>query len=128
MLLECCDKNNDQQIDYVEFANFLNWKDKMPSGFQSKKSDNDANQNKTEEEKYEERILKESGMTLKDSSNVTMLSKQIDNAHGDYTTSSSVVNGNVLNDFTKGWFSISLFYIISFYPLVFRLYIVEYLL
>ena len=35
-LLECmldyCDIDGDGQIDYQEFANFLNWKDKMPSG------------------------------------------------------------------------------------------------
>lgn len=27
-----CDANCDGYIDYVEFANFLNWKDIMPTG------------------------------------------------------------------------------------------------
>jgi len=27
-----CDVDGDGQINYDEFANFLNWKDKMPSG------------------------------------------------------------------------------------------------
>uniref|UniRef100_A0A069DUR3 EF-hand domain-containing protein n=1 Tax=Clytia hemisphaerica TaxID=252671 RepID=A0A069DUR3_9CNID len=31
-LLALCDTNTDQQIDYMEFVNFLNWKDQMPTG------------------------------------------------------------------------------------------------
>lgn len=30
--LAYCDVDGDGQINYDEFANFLNWKDKMPSG------------------------------------------------------------------------------------------------
>ena len=30
--MDFCDINKDGQIDYEEFANFLNWKDKLPSG------------------------------------------------------------------------------------------------
>ncbi|KAG5271654.1 hypothetical protein AALO_G00182490 [Alosa alosa] len=29
-LMECCDKDKDGYISFLEFANFLNWKDKMP--------------------------------------------------------------------------------------------------
>ncbi|XP_076135699.1 EF-hand domain-containing family member B [Alosa pseudoharengus] len=29
-LMECCDKDKDGYISFSEFANFLNWKDKMP--------------------------------------------------------------------------------------------------
>ena len=29
-LLKYCDIDKDGQINYVEFSNFLNWKDKMP--------------------------------------------------------------------------------------------------
>lgn len=29
-LFEYCDVDNDGLINYLEFANFLNWKDKMP--------------------------------------------------------------------------------------------------
>ena len=32
-LMDYCDKDRDGQINYIEFANFLNWKDKIPSGF-----------------------------------------------------------------------------------------------
>ncbi len=31
-LLDYCDVDRDGQIDYMEFANFLNWREKMPSG------------------------------------------------------------------------------------------------
>ena len=31
-MLAYCDVDGDGQINYDEFANFLNWKDKMPSG------------------------------------------------------------------------------------------------
>lgn len=33
--MDYCDANRDGYIDYVEFANFLNWKDIMPTGLPS---------------------------------------------------------------------------------------------
>lgn len=29
-LMDCCDTDKDGLINFLEFANFLNWKDKMP--------------------------------------------------------------------------------------------------
>ncbi len=31
-VMDYCDQDKDGQINYQEFANFLNWKDKLPSG------------------------------------------------------------------------------------------------
>jgi len=69
-LLELCDPNADKQIDYVEFVNFLNWKDQMATGF-----GNDP--------EYEDRILaaaKHSGVNLDDKGDITadVLKNQID--------------------------------------------------
>jgi len=36
-LFDYCDKDQDSLIDYVEFSNFLNWKDSMHSGFPKRK-------------------------------------------------------------------------------------------
>jgi len=100
MLLECCDINNDKQIDYVEFANFLNWKDKMLSGFRNNKVE--SGKEKSESDRYEEKIINKaqrSGM-LVDSSEPVVLQKQIDQSPTDYVTSSSQINGNIKNNFT----------------------------
>ena len=32
MLMDNCNTSADGQIDYLSFANFLNWKDKIPTG------------------------------------------------------------------------------------------------
>jgi len=37
-LFDYCDVNKDGWIDYVEFANFLNWKNPMNSGFPKRTS------------------------------------------------------------------------------------------
>lgn len=94
--------DGDKQIDYVEFANFLNWKDKMPSGFQKR-----FNNNTEEEDRYEAKILREakqSGMIPDEPSTegLAVLSKQVDKSASDYATSASLINGNVLNNYTKG--------------------------
>ena len=31
-LMDYCDSDKDGKINYLDFANFLNWKDKMPTG------------------------------------------------------------------------------------------------
>ena len=78
-LLEVCDRNGDKQIDYVEFANFLNWKDKMASGFKGLSGS-------SVDEDYDQRILdKAHGL---DSDH---LNKQVDSAQVDYTTSASEI-------------------------------------
>ena len=35
-LMDYCDQDRDGQINYTEFANFLNWKDKLPSDITSR--------------------------------------------------------------------------------------------
>lgn len=69
-LLELCDPNADKQIDYVEFVNFLNWKDQMPTGF-------------GKDPEYEDRILaaaKHSGVDLDNNGDIKadVLKNQID--------------------------------------------------
>ncbi|XP_070570083.1 EF-hand domain-containing family member B-like [Ptychodera flava] len=66
LLLYACDSNKDGYIDYAEFANFLNWKDKMNQGVESK-LDGD----------------------------VDVLQKQIDRAIGEHRTSASMINATV---------------------------------
>ena len=104
LLLECCDKDSDENIDYVEFANFLNWKDKMPSGLQGKNGEQCENQ--SEDQKYEKKIIaavKKGLVDSEGSAKVEVLRKQIDNSPCDYTTSYSLLNGVVRKNFIKGW-------------------------
>jgi len=107
-LLASCDKDKDAQINYVEFANFLNWKDKMPTGLSTDQNNNNNPDRKNENiDSYEQKIIEEameSGVDLSKTglSQLNRLGKQIDTAHGgEYTTSASMINGNVLSDFTK---------------------------
>jgi len=107
LLLECCDKNNDKNIDYVEFSNFLNWKDKMPSGLHKINNNDKSESNLSENEKYEKKIIANVKTGLVDSedtsntTNVDVLRKQIDNSPSDYTTSYSLLNGVVKKNFIK---------------------------
>jgi len=105
MLLECCDVNNDQKIDYVEFSNFLNWKDKMPSGFQKEEEiQQKENQTSTSESSlYEDKIIAaaKNSQLLVDAAGSGTLSKQIDKSRSDYKTSASMINGDARTNFTK---------------------------
>jgi len=69
MLLAYCDVNQDGRIDYVEFSNFLNWKDKMPSGLDIKVDD--------------------------EGEEIKTLQKQVDASNDTYQTSSSIINAVV---------------------------------
>lgn len=68
----------------------------MPTGLSIKENEN---------EDYEKKLIeeaKDSGISVNEKGNVepTLLRKQVDHSQIDYTTS-SVINGNVLNNFTK---------------------------
>ncbi|KXJ08719.1 EF-hand domain-containing family member B [Exaiptasia diaphana] len=82
-LLATCDADKDGQINYTEFANFLNWKDQMPSG---KKSEDNA----TTEEKDKTELNQS-------------LSQQIDKAVGGWKKSSSQIRATVGGIQTNNW-------------------------
>lgn len=88
-LMDCCDTDKDGQINYLDFANFLNWKDKMPSGL-----------DKPGEIKAEDtELVKPDDMVAKTpqsaESTPRRLQKQIDTAIGDHRTSASMINAVV---------------------------------
>lgn len=91
-LFSYCDVDGDGQINYEEFANFLNWKDKMPSG---------EMQSTLKEETSEEEV-KEEGQTSGEKS-PERLQKQIDKAVGGWKTSSSQFNAVAGKIRTSGW-------------------------
>ena len=77
-LLQYCDEKDEGAIDYNEFANFLNWKDKM---------------------------VQNPGPADSSSSEVNTpgrLNKQIDEAVGQHRTSASMINAVVGGVSTKG--------------------------
>lgn len=82
-LFDYCDVDHDGLIDYVEFSNFLNWKDKLPSGIRVKddtsKVDMDTQQQQPEE-----------------------LHKQIDVAVVDFKKSSEMISATVGGVTTTG--------------------------
>ncbi len=80
-LIDYCDINGDGAIDYSEFANFLNWKDKM-----AQQGGGPAN-------------LEPDAVTSAKSENIQ---KQIDNAIGKHRTSASMINATVGGVSTKG--------------------------
>ena len=74
-----------------------------------------------ENEDYEKKLIeeaKDSGISVNEKGNVepTLLRKQVDHAQIDYTTSSSVINGNVLNNFTKSENMIFFFFSVRCHP------------
>ncbi|ELU02812.1 hypothetical protein CAPTEDRAFT_212959 [Capitella teleta] len=75
LLVDYCDEDKDGKISYVEFSNFLNWKDKMPTGLPKKKA-----------ESASPRLENNSEETL------PCLQKQIDANLGGHKTSASMIN------------------------------------
>ncbi|XP_071791853.1 EF-hand domain-containing family member B-like [Asterias amurensis] len=76
-LILYCDNNKDGYIDYAEFANFLNWKDKMQQGVEAPEA-----MEQSEED-------------------VGTLKKQIDQSIGEHRTSASMINAVVGGVSTK---------------------------
>ncbi|KAK4828366.1 hypothetical protein QYF61_026088 [Mycteria americana] len=103
-LFDCCDLDKDGLIDYVEFANFLNWKDKMAvKEFEEKiitkgkKLDAPVlpEDTKTNDEplvKQEDLALKELGSSEK---TPKMLTRSTDHVFANYQTTSSQYNAVV---------------------------------
>ena len=83
-LFDYCDVDNDGQIDYVEFSNFLNWKDKLPAASRIKGEENENADLEDKSEKPKE------------------LHKQIDNAVVDFKTSSQMISATVGGVATTG--------------------------
>lgn len=116
MLLECVDSDSNKSIDYVEFVNFLNWKDKMPTGFQKNKQKNgipEATVESSKQEDYDEKILQEvktSSTSLNEEGQLEAgaLKNQIDSSLGKEATSSSVYKSNLLNELIKGSFKFNI--------------------
>ncbi|XP_052815590.1 EF-hand domain-containing family member B-like [Mya arenaria] len=92
-LMDYCDLDRDGKINYLEFANFLNWKDKMPTGLDQQTSP------KTPEVPVEKPIIKDEDLVVRtpQSAETTprRLQKQIDHAIGDHRTSASMINAVV---------------------------------
>ena len=76
-MFDYCDVDDDGQINYSEFSNFLNWKDKLPAA------------NRTQVESGE----------VKDAE---LLHKHIDKSVVDFKTSSQVINATLGSVATKG--------------------------
>ena len=89
-LIDYCDTDGDGAIDHVEFANFLNWKDKMTSQGSGPVA--------TNKEQPAEEPVKSAG-----SENIK---KQIDAAIGEHRTSASMINAVVGGISTRGWCNI----------------------
>lgn len=86
-LIDYCDTDGDGAIDHVEFANFLNWKDKMTSQGSGPVA--------TNQEQPSEEPVKSAG-----SENIK---KQIDAAIGEHRTSASMINAVVGGISTRGY-------------------------
>jgi len=91
-MLAYCDVDGDGQINYEEFSNFLNWKDKMQLGEIPS----------TVKGETAEAESKEEGQNAGETSPVR-LQKQIDKAVGGWKTSSSQFNAVTGKIRTQGW-------------------------
>ncbi|XP_060065621.1 EF-hand domain-containing family member B-like [Ylistrum balloti] len=103
-LMDYCDTNRDGCIDYLEFSNFLNWKDKMPSGFGPKtetpktpvtpksapsphvRTPHSGSEVQVSQEDLHQKTPQSAESTPR------RLQKQIDMAIGNHRTSSSMIN------------------------------------
>ena len=90
LLIEWCDLDQDGQINYTEFANFLNWKHHLPSEEEMRERMKSVGADQVEDEG-------------KDTLLPTRLKKQIDESQEDYKTSSKMINAVVGGISTRGW-------------------------
>ena len=92
--MDFCDADKDGFINYLEFANFLNWKDKVPSGLPPKT------------QPAQTQIVADQDLTNKSpqssESTPRRLKKQIDKAIGAHRTSASIINSVVGGVSTRG--------------------------
>ncbi|MEE6466045.1 hypothetical protein FKM82_006809 [Ascaphus truei] len=110
-LLEYCDVDEDGLINFIEFANFLNWKDKMTIGKLEEKilTQGKKNVDETQDLSLKEKVVQTSGppegllkpedLTLKEEGGCEKtpitLSKSVNQVLDMYRTSSSQVNAVV---------------------------------
>ncbi|CAC5414683.1 EF-hand domain-containing family member B [Mytilus coruscus] len=90
-LLDSCDSNRDGAIDYVEFSNFLNWKDKMKSGLPDKPG-TPLNSSRSKSAVSDDLVRKSVHSA---ESTPRRLKLQIDRAIGDHRTSANMINAVV---------------------------------
>ncbi|XP_041374542.1 EF-hand domain-containing family member B-like [Gigantopelta aegis] len=88
-LVDTCDVDRDGLINYIEFCNFLNWKDKMPSGF----PDVPEHCKTSSEETKQGDLVPKSPQS--NESTPRRLQKQIDKAIGNHHTSAQMINAVV---------------------------------
>lgn len=93
-LLGYCDSDADGKINYAEFSNFLNWKDKMQSGLTGSHNEK-APEEGSKEAAYEEKILLHAKQDLDEHGSPKVLKKQVDGGRQNYKTSSSDINAVV---------------------------------
>lgn len=96
-VFDYCDVDRDGQINYLEFANFLNWKEKLPSGFADVPIKPKPPTLQATGEKSD--LVKDSDVQpwspQTGESTPRRLQKQIDRAIGDHHTSASMINSVV---------------------------------
>ncbi|KAL8617479.1 hypothetical protein ACOMHN_048117 [Nucella lapillus] len=99
-VFDYCDADRDGQINYLEFANFLNWKEKLPSGFADIPYMEQTKEPATDLKTGERTELVQQGdlkQRTPQSAECTprRLQKQIDRSIGNHHTSASMINAVV---------------------------------
>ncbi|CAH1790543.1 unnamed protein product [Owenia fusiformis] len=96
-LMDYCDVDRDGYINYIEFSNFLNWKDKMPTGQPEVIQSHPGTP----------KLVKEKDLVAKSptsrESTPRRIQKQIDAAMVDHRTSASLINATVGGISTKDY-------------------------